>query len=244
MEAVLTVDRLRKRYRRHDAWAVDGATLAVHAGEVFGLLGPNGAGKTTIVKMAAGLLFPDGGQIRLFGQDPRDAQARARLGFAPEDPDFPKFLRADEVLDYYARLLGIAAGARRARIDEALAWADLSGEKRQVRHFSKGMRQRLGLAQAILGQPALLVLDEPTADLDPMGRRDVRELILRYKAQGVGVLLNSHLLSEVERVCDTVAIIHKGRLLRVGALSALVPEGKTLEEVFIDLVQAARSGTA
>lgn len=243
MEAVLTVDALRKRYRRQDSWAVDGATLAVRAGEVFGLLGPNGAGKTSIVKMAAGLLFPDGGQIRLFGKDPRDAQARARLGFAPEDPDFPKYLRADEVLDYYARLLGIAAHARRGHIDEALAWADLSGEKRQVRHFSKGMRQRLGLAQAILGQPALLVLDEPTADLDPMGRRDVRELILRYKAQGVGVLLNSHLLSEVERVCDTVAIIHKGRLLRIGALSELVPEGKTLEEVFIELVQAARSGT-
>ncbi|HKF76931.1 MAG TPA: ABC transporter ATP-binding protein [Candidatus Dormibacteraeota bacterium] len=236
------VRAISRRYRRRDPLAVDGVSFAIEPGEALGLLGPNGAGKSTIVRMVAGLMRPDAGEVRLFGQTPSDVAARSQLGLAPENPEFPRYLRADEVLDYFGGLLGLTAAERARRVPEALAWANLAGERRQVRHFSKGMKQRLGLAQAILGRPRLLILDEPTADLDPMGRRDVRELIVRLKARGVAILLNSHLLSEVERVCDTVSILIKGRILREGPVQELVPEGGTLEDVFVDLVRA-RSGT-
>ena len=238
MAAVLTVEGLRKRYRRRDPWAVDGVTFELQPGQAFGLLGPNGSGKTSIVKMIAGLLRPNDGKIALFGSEPGDPAARVQLGFAPEDPDFPKFLRAGEVLDYFASLLGLDEAERKRRIPETLAFSGLAQEKRQVRQYSKGMKQRLGIAQAILGRPKLLILDEPTADLDPLGRRDVRALIESLKASGVAILLNSHLLSEVELVCDTVAILAKGRVLKEGTMSEVVPEGRTLEDVFVELVEA------
>src|SRR6266550_87814 len=238
MSTVVSVQNLRKRYRRRDPWAVDGVTFELEAGQAFGLLGPNGAGKTSIVKMIAGLLRPDSGSISLFGSNPGNPAARAELGFAPEDPDFPKFLRAPEVLDYFASLLGLDDAERKRRIPETLEFAGLEAERRQVRQFSKGMKQRLGIAQAILGRPKLLILDEPTADLDPIGRRDVRALIERLKQSGVAILLNSHLLSEVERVCDNVAILARGRVLKEGTMSEVVPEGSNLEEVFVQLVEA------
>jgi len=239
MAPVVSVDALRKRYRRRDPWAVDGVTFALEPGQAFGLLGPNGSGKTSVVKMIAGLLRPDGGDISLFGSKPGDPAARAQLGFAPEDPDFPKFLRAREVLDYFASLLGLDEDDRKRRIPETLAFAGLDQERRQVRQFSKGMKQRLGIAQAILGRPKLLILDEPTADLDPLGRRDVRALIESLKASGVAILLNSHLLSEVELVCDTVAILAKGHVLKEGTMAEVVPEGRNLEDVFVELVEAS-----
>jgi ABC-2 type transport system ATP-binding protein len=236
---MVEVKDVRKRYRAQDPWAVDGVTFALEPGMAFGLLGPNGAGKSSVVKMIVGLTRPTSGSVILFGSTPGDAAARAQVGFAPEDPDFPKFLRADEVLDYFGRLLGLATGDRKRRIPEALEWASLAGERRQVRQFSKGMKQRLGLAQAILGRPTLLIFDEPTADLDPVGRRDVRNMINQLKAQGTTILLNSHLLSEVERVCDTVAILVRGRVLKEGPMSEVVPDGTTLEQVFMDLVASS-----
>lgn len=239
MPSVVSVQDLRKRYRRRDPWAVDGVTFQLEPGQAFGLLGPNGAGKSTVVKMIAGLLRPDGGAISLFGSDPGNPDARKDLGFSPEDPDFPKFLRATEVLDYFASLLGLDETERKRRIPETLQFAGLDKERRQIRQFSKGMKQRLGIAQAILGRPKLLILDEPTADLDPLGRRDVRALIERLKESGVAVLLNSHLLSEVELVCDTVAIMAKGRVLKEGTMGEVVPEGSNLEDVFVELVQAS-----
>ncbi|HSS62384.1 MAG TPA: ABC transporter ATP-binding protein [Candidatus Limnocylindrales bacterium] len=235
----MTVTDLHKRYRRGDPWAVDGVTFELEPGQAFGLLGPNGAGKTSVVKMIAGLLRPDSGTISLFGADPGKPEARRALGFAPEDPDFPKFLRAGEILDYFASLLGLDEAERKRRIPETLAFAGLEGEGRQVRRFSKGMKQRLGIAQAILGRPKLLILDEPTADLDPLGRRDVRALIERLKQSDVAVLLNSHLLSEVELVCDTVAIMARGRVLKEGPIHEVVPEGRSLEDVFVELVEAS-----
>jgi ABC-2 type transport system ATP-binding protein len=235
---VVEVTDLRKRYRSHDPLAVDGVSLALQPGQAFGLLGPNGAGKSTVVKSILGLTHPTSGEVRLFGSAPGDARARANVGFAPEDPDFPKFLRADEVLDYFGRLLGLNADERRVRSDEALAWAGLAGERRQIRGFSKGMKQRLALAQAILGRPKLLIFDEPTSDLDPVGRRDVRDTISQLKTGGTTILLNSHLLSEVERVCDRVAILVRGKVLAEGTIHQLVPEGKSLEQVFIELVEA------
>jgi ABC-2 type transport system ATP-binding protein len=240
MAVVVSVQNLRKRYRRRDPWAVDDVSFELKSGQALGLLGPNGSGKTSIVKMISGLLRPDGGKISLFGTNPGNPDARKDLGFAPEDPDFPKFLRAPEVLDYFASLLGLDDDERKRRIPETLAFAGLESERRQVRQFSKGMKQRLGIAQAILGRPKLLILDEPTADLDPLGRRDVRALIERLKQSGVAVLLNSHLLSEVERVCDNVAILARGHVLKEGTMSEVVPEGSNLEDVFIQLVQASQ----
>src|SRR3989442_14718291 len=239
MATVVSVQNLRKRYRRRDPWAVDGVPFEREAGKAFGLLGPNGAGKTSVVKMIAGLPRPDRGTISLFGSDPGNPAARAELGLAPEDPDFPKFLRAPEVLDYFASLLGLDDEERKRRIPETLAFAGLDKERRQVRQFSKGMKQRLGIAQAILGRPKLLILDEPTADLDPLGRRDVRALIESLKDSGVAILLNSHLLSEVELVCDTVAILAKGRVLKEGTVAVVGPQGRSLEEVFGELVEAS-----
>src|ERR1700674_5298520 len=229
MAAVVEVRDLHKRYRARDPWAVQGVTFSLEPGRSFGLLGPNGAGKSTVVKAIAVLTRPDSGTVRLFGSTPDDEAARSEVGFAPEDPDFPKFLRADEVLDYFGQLLGLSAADRRLRIPETLEWAGLAGERGQVGQFSKGMKQRLALAQAILGRPKLLIFDEPTADLDPVGRRDVRNMIAGLKAQGTAILVNSHLLSEVERVCDTVAIMVRGRVLKEGAVHDLVPGGKTLE---------------
>jgi ABC-2 type transport system ATP-binding protein len=239
MAAVVEVRDLHKRYRARDPWAVRGVTFSLEPGRAFGLLGPNGAGKSTVVKAIVGLTRPDSGTVKLFGSSPDDQAARAQVGFAPEEPAFPQYLRADEVLDYFGQLLGLAATERRQRISEVLEWSTLAGERREVRHFSKGMKQRLGLAQAILGRPKLLILDEPTSDLDPIGRRDVRELINGLKAQGTTVLLNSHLLSEVERVCDRVAIMIRGQILKEGPMAELVPEGKTLEEAFMALVEAS-----
>ncbi len=238
MAAVVSVKDLRKRYRSSDPWAVDGVTFELEPGQAFGLLGPNGAGKSTVVKIIAGLLRPDHGEVSLFGLNPGNPAARTDLGFSPEDPDFPKFLRAAEVLDYFASLLGLDDVERKRRIPETLAFAGLDRERRQIRQFSKGMKQRLGIAQAILGRPKLLILDEPTADLDPLGRRDVRALIDRLKESGVAILLNSHLLSEVELVCDTVAIMAKGKVLKEGTMREVVPEGRNLEDVFVELVQA------
>ncbi|MEA2646779.1 MAG: type transport system ATP-binding protein [Chloroflexota bacterium] len=240
MSAVAQVQDVRKRYGSRQPWAVDGVSLSVAAGEAFGLLGPNGAGKTSIVKMLAGLTTPIEGSVRIFGADPLEPGARARLGYAPEEPDFPKFLRGDEVLDYFGRLCGLDAGERAGRAVEALGWAGLGGERRQVRQYSKGMKQRLGLAQALITHPQLLILDEPTSDLDPLGRRAVRDLIVELKQHGTAVLLNSHLLSEVEMVCDRVAIINRGKLVREGTVHELVPAGKTLEDVFIELFEGDR----
>jgi ABC-2 type transport system ATP-binding protein len=242
-KAAVEVSGLRKRYGRSGPMAVDGVSFRIEPGQVFGLIGPNGAGKTTIVKMIAGLLPADSGNVKLNGSSPHEAKTRKALGFAPEDPDFPRFLRAAEVLDYFGRLLGLGGTERARRIPEILEWCGLAGEGRQVRHFSKGMKQRLGLGQALLGGPRLVIFDEPTADLDPVGRRDVRELIVRLKVDGVAVLLNSHLLSEVERVSDTVAILDHGRVLSEGKLDTVVPSGRSLEEVFMDLVDKAQSGT-
>src|SRR5436190_12865486 len=238
MAGVVSVQNLRKRYRRRDPWAVDGVTFDLQAGQAFGLLGPNGAGKTSVVKMIAGLLRPDTGTVSLFGSDPGNAVARKDLGFSPEDPDFPKFLRASEVLDYFASLLGLDQAERRRRIPETLAFAGLEAERRQIRQYSKGRKQRLGIAQAILGRPKLLILDEPTADINTIGRRDVRALIERLKASGGAILLNSHLLSEVELVCDTVAILARCRVRKEGAMAEVVPEGSNLEDVFVRLVEA------
>lgn len=219
--------------------ALRGLDLEVAEGEIFGLLGPNGAGKTTFVKCLLDLIHPTSGKIELFGGPPERADRRALVGFAPEVPAFPRFLTTEEVLRLHGRLAGLSGEEIAAQTATLLETTDLEPSKR-VGQLSKGMVRKLALAQAWLGVPKLLVLDEPTTDLDPIGRRDVRNMLVEAKGQGQTVLLNSHLLSEVERVCDRVAIMHNGSVIAQGSIDELVPEGSDLETVFVELVEGSK----
>ncbi|MGN9841855.1 ABC transporter ATP-binding protein [Nonomuraea sp. H19] len=210
---------LRKRYRRQTA--ADGVSFTVGRGEVVGLLGPNGAGKTTVIKILLGLVRPDAGDVLLLGRPARDPHARARVGYLPELFRYQPWLTAAEVLALHVRLAGVSVPAQERR--ECLATvglADRAGDR--VGGFSKGMQQRLGLAVALVARPELVVLDEPTSALDPIGRADVRDLVLSLKARQVAVLLNSHLIGEVERVCDRVVILDKGQVAASGTLAELL----------------------
>jgi ABC-2 type transport system ATP-binding protein len=211
--AAFDCHRLGKRYGA--TRALDGVDLEVQPGELFGLLGPNGAGKSTLVKIACGLVRPTDGAARVAGEPAGSAAARATLGYLAELFRFPGWLRADELLGLHQKLAGSSGGAaERGELLQLVGLADAASTR--VEAMSKGMQQRLGIAQALVGSPRLLMLDEPTSALDPVGRRIVRELLLELKRRGVAVLLNSHLLSEVERVCDRVAILVEGRIVAQG----------------------------
>jgi ABC-2 type transport system ATP-binding protein len=219
---------LRKHYGA--LTAVDGIDLRVDAGEVFGFLGPNGAGKTTTVKMLLGLVAPSAGAARVLGCRPGDPAAMRRIGFLPEHFRFPPWLTAYNFLDTHGQLYGMTATERRTRIPKLLERVGLGGRARsRLGEFSKGMQQRVGLAQALLNEPALVFLDEPTSGLDPVGRYEVREVIRELRQRGVTVFLNSHFLSEVEVTCDRVAIVKRGRLVRVGSLEELTAGATQIE---------------
>jgi ABC-2 type transport system ATP-binding protein len=218
--AIETTD-LRKEYDENIA--VRGLTLSVTQGEVFGFLGPNGAGKTTSVKMLLGLVAPTAGSATLLGAPLGDRYARAKMGFLPEHFRFHDWLSADEFLDLHGRLCRIPSPNLSPRIDELLELVELTSFRhKQLRTFSKGMLQRIGIAQALINRPTLVFLDEPTSGLDPVGRRLVRDIIRDLRARGTTVFLNSHLLSEVEITCDRVAFIKHGEVARVCELKALV----------------------
>ena len=220
-EAAIDTRDLRKTYRGRAV--VDGLSLTVPRGEVFGFLGPNGAGKSTTVKMLLGLVQPSGGEIRVLGGRPNDPAVRARLGFLPEQFRFQTWMTASEFLDFHGRLAGLSAAERRTRIPEVLGEVGLGGRGHEtLGGYSKGMLQRAGLAGAILARPELVFLDEPTSALDPIGRVEVREIIERLRARGAAVFLNSHLLSEVEQVCDRVAFVKAGRVLTQGSMRELM----------------------
>jgi ABC-2 type transport system ATP-binding protein len=222
--AIATQD-LRKRYGKKVA--VAGLTLTVQRGEVFGFLGPNGAGKTTAVKMMLGLARPTAGQARLLDAPPDDWRVRRRVGFLPEHFRFHEWLRADEFLDVHGQFYGMSQAERRQRIPELIRLVGLNEDAgRKLGQFSKGMLQRIGLAQALLNRPELVFLDEPTSGLDPLGRRLVRDIIRQQRAQGVTIFLNSHLLSEVEVTCDRVAFIKQGKVVQVADLHTMI-EGDT-----------------
>jgi ABC-2 type transport system ATP-binding protein len=211
---------LRKTYR--DRPALDGVDLEVGPGQVVGLLGPNGAGKTTTVKALLGMVHLDAGTATVLGRPVGDPAARRSLGYLPEQFQYPGWLDGRQVLEVHARLIGMPAADRRGAIADALRLVGLAGRgDDRVAGYSKGMQQRLGLATAVLGRPALVILDEPTSALDPIGRREVRDLIRTLRDGGTAVLLNSHLLGEVEQVCDHVVILHRGRVVRSGPLTDL-----------------------
>jgi ABC-2 type transport system ATP-binding protein len=227
--AVIRISGLGKDFRGHlgigRTVAVKRIDLEVGEGQIFGLLGPNGAGKTTTLKMMLGLLRPDRGRIELFGQPPASTMARARLGYLPENPYFYDYLTAEEFLDFYGRLQGIPSTERQRLVGETLKRVGLEGrESTALRKFSKGMIQRLGLAQAIQHDPDLVILDEPMSGLDPIGRREVRDLILELKASGKTVFFSSHILQDAELICDRVAILDKGQLRSVGRLHEMISE--------------------
>jgi ABC-2 type transport system ATP-binding protein len=219
--AAIETIALRKEYGRKIA--LHGLDLTVQPGEVFGFLGPNGAGKTTTVKILLGLVRSTSGQAQLFGRPAGDAEARQRIGYLPENFRFHDWLSGASLLDFHARLAGVSAAERRERIPRVLELVGLSGRGNdRIRAYSKGMTQRIGLAQAIIHEPDLVLLDEPTSALDPVGRREVRDLIRTLKARGMTVFLNSHMLSEVEMVCDRVAIVDRGQVVRSGKLTDLI----------------------
>jgi ABC-2 type transport system ATP-binding protein len=234
VSAAFECSELTKRYG--NTLALAGVELGVQPGELVGLLGPNGAGKSTLVKIACGLVRPTTGEARIAGEPAGSAAARAAIGYLAELFRFPEWLRADELLSLHQRLAGSDGG--RAERDELLELVGLDDASRiKVGAMSKGMQQRLGIAQALVGSPRVLLLDEPTSALDPVGRRIVRNLLLELKRRGVAVLLNSHLLSEVERVCDRVTILVGGKIVARGSPAELARAGG----VEVDLEDGVRS---
>ncbi|MHB1160896.1 MAG: ABC transporter ATP-binding protein [Chloroflexota bacterium] len=229
---------LRKAYGRKVA--VEDLSLSVPRGEIFGFLGPNGAGKTTAIKVLMGLVRATSGTARLLGLPPEDQRAKERIGFLPELFRFHEWLSAEQFLDFHGQLYGMPVEKRRRRIPEVLELVGLRSEaKTLLRTFSKGMQQRIGLGQAILNDPEVVLLDEPTSALDPIGRRDVRDLMRHLKAEGRTVFLNSHLLSEVEMVCDRVAIIDRGRVIATGQLQELLAAAMEVEVEAENVTSAA-----
>ncbi|MGE5244164.1 MAG: ABC transporter ATP-binding protein [Betaproteobacteria bacterium] len=224
----LAIDGLTKDYavgfwRKRPYRALDRLTLDVERGEVFGFLGPNGAGKTTTLKLLMRLVFPTAGSAEILGRPIGDVSVKRRIGYLPENPYFYDYLTAEELLTYFAALFGYAPAERRARASRLLDEVGIGAERRmQLRKFSKGMLQRVGIAQALINDPELVILDEPMSGLDPLGRRDVRALILGLRDRGCTVFFSSHVLSDAEALCSRVAILAKGRLITIGRLSDIL----------------------
>ena len=230
IEPVVQAVGLSKVFRdfwgRPKAKAVNDIDFEIQPGEVVGLLGPNGSGKSTTVKMLLGLLYPTGGKLTVFGRSPRAVATKREIGYLPEESYLYKYLTAAETLDFFGSLFNLSAADRKERIDQLLEMVGLDhARRRRVGEFSKGMARRIGLAQAMINDPSFLILDEPTSGLDPLGCREVKDLILTLKKRGKTVLVTSHLLSDVEDVCDRVIILYGGRIRAAGSLNELLTVG-------------------
>ena len=230
----LEFQNVTKTYRRwlggQQVAALSQVSFSVAEGEVCAFLGPNGAGKTTSISILMGFLYADWGRIRVLGFEPGSVHAKKRIGFVPENFAFYKHLNAEKLLQFHAKLAGVAEEKRIALIPDLIAKVGLSGyDKLKIGRYSRGMVQRLGIAQSLLGDPELLILDEPTSGLDPSGRKEVRDLVLSLKAAGKTIFLSSHLLSEVEQICDQAVIIDRGRVVRAGTMNTLLVTGDQVE---------------
>jgi ABC-2 type transport system ATP-binding protein len=226
-EVVIEARGLAKVYRdfwgRQKVRALKGLDLQIKRGEIFGLLGPNGSGKTTTIKLLLGLLFPTSGQAFVMGRPASDVTKNERIGYLPEESYLYKFLNAEETLDFYGRLFSLPKKVRKERTAQLLDRVGItSARKRQLREYSKGMTRRIGLAQALINDPDLIILDEPTTGLDPIGCREMKDLIIDLKRQGKTVLMCSHLLADVQDVCDRIAVLHQGELKELGRVDALL----------------------
>ncbi|MEI8020480.1 MAG: ABC transporter ATP-binding protein [Schlesneria sp.] len=227
-ETVIEIRNLSKVYR--DFWgrpkvrALNALSLDIKKGEVFGLLGPNGSGKTTTLKLLLGLLFPTEGEVKVLGKSAADVSKNERIGYLPEESYLYRFLNAYETLDFYGRLFDMTAAQRKERSEKLLDLVKLvpQARRRQLKEYSKGMQRRIGVAQALINDPDLVMLDEPTSGLDPLGNRDMKDLILDLKAQGKTVLMCSHLLADVQDVCDRIAILYGGELKVMGRVDELL----------------------
>lgn len=242
-QPAVDVAGLSKRYG--PTTALDELSLTVRPGEVFGLLGPNGAGKTTAIKILVGLVRPSAGEARIFGQPVADPATRRDVGYLPEHFRFPDWLTGEQVLHLHGRLAGLDRAQRRTRVTAVLEQVGLTDRAdARLRAYSKGMAQRIGLAQALLARPRLVLLDEPTSALDPVGRRTVRDLVRGLRDEGAAVVLNSHLLSEVEMVCDRVAIVDRGRVRRAGRLTELVASSPQVHVTLDRVDESAQAALA
>ncbi len=226
-DVVIETRNLGKIYR--DFWgrkkvaALKSLDIEVKKGEIFGLLGPNGSGKSTTIKLVQGLLFPTSGRAFVFGKDARDVTKNERIGYLPEESYLYKFLNAEETLDFYGRLFDMPAEVRRQRSDQLIKMVGLNhARRRQLKEYSKGMTRRIGLAQAMINEPDLLILDEPTTGMDPIGSREMKDLIVRLRDEGKTILMCSHQLADVQDVCDRVAILHQGELRELGRVDSLL----------------------
>lgn len=231
---VIEAQALSKVYRdfwgRQKVRALKALDLEVRKGEIFGLLGPNGSGKSTTIKLLLGLLFPTSGRALVFGQEATESSKNERIGYLPEESYLYKFLNAEETLDFYARLFDMPPEVRRQRSAELIEQVGLSDAKRrQLKEYSKGMTRRIGLAQALINDPELIMLDEPTSGLDPIGTREMKDLIINLKEQGKTVILCSHLLADVQDVCDRIAILHQGELKELGRVDSLIQVSEEIQ---------------
>ncbi len=236
---ILDLDGVSKTYRDpmtlKSFTAVEKISLSLEGGEIFGLLGPNGAGKTTTIKMILGLTRPTGGTVRIFGREPQDRAARMRLGYLPENPCFYDHLTAREYLALVGSLFDLRSEIARRRADHLLARLGLGADAgKPLRKFSKGMTQRLGVCQALLNEPDVLILDEPMSGLDPIGRADVKQILREERGRGATILMSSHVLAETESLCDRVAILHRGRVLELGDVQSLLASGVIEWEVTVE----------
>lgn len=244
-DVVIQARNLTKVYRdfwgREKVRALKALDLEVRRGEIFGLLGPNGSGKTTTMKLLLGLIFPTSGDALVLGRQATDVTKNERIGYLPEESYLYRFLNAEETLDFYGRLFNMPAKRRRQRARQLIEMVGLEvARKRQLREYSKGMTRRIGLAQALINDPELILLDEPTSGLDPIGTRYIKDLILELKAQGKTIVLSSHLLADVQDVCDRIAILHQGELKELGRVDSLLKLGEETEIRVSGLSEAAK----
>jgi ABC-2 type transport system ATP-binding protein len=244
MGNVLVLDNVRKSFTLgfipKKRPVLKGISFAVGEGEIFGYLGPNGAGKTSTIKCVLGLIFPDAGTITLFDRSHLEPKAKTSVGFLPENPYFYDYLTAAEFLDFYAQLFGVPKDERAARIGRLLKLVGMEKAARlPLRKFSRGMLQRVGLAQALVNEPSFVILDEPLGGLDPLGRREIRDIILGLKDAGKTVLFTSHILQDIEMICDRVAIVVDGLIRSIGRLADLISENVLFTEVTVSGVDRA-----
>jgi len=232
-------------FGRREVKALRELTLTVSRGEILGLLGPNGSGKTTTIKLLLGLIFPTAGEAKVLGRPAHDVEVKHRIGFLPEESYLYRFLNAEETLEFYGQIFGLRKAERRQKADELIKRLGLDyARKRPVREYSKGMARRIGFAQALINNPDVLFLDEPTSGLDPIGAREIKDLILELKREGKTILLSSHLLADVEDVCDRIAILHLGRLRKVGDVKDLLELKDVLQFRIRGLDDAGRERVA